>query len=155
MSGRRATRLARFGVIQVRLGVAAFDRERRVQLDEKPMGLLGSVLVGMAFAAGWTPCIGPFLGAILTMAASSASVHHGIVLLAAYSAGLAIPFLLAAAALDAFAAWFQRFRRWMPWIQRTSGALLIVVGLLLLTGEFTRITAWLQSLTPAFILERV
>ncbi|HEY4319588.1 MAG TPA: cytochrome c biogenesis protein CcdA [Gemmatimonadales bacterium] len=131
------------------LRISAFDRERRMHLDDKPVGFLGSVLVGMAFAAGWTPCIGPILGGILVLAGSSASVSHGVLLLAAYSAGLAVPFLIAAVALDAFMAWFRRFRRWMPWVQRISGAILVVVGVLMVSGEFTRLAFWLQSLTPA------
>ena len=123
-------------------------RERRMHLNQKPGGYLGSGLVGMVFAAGWTPCIGPILGAILALAGNSSQLKHGIVLLTAYSAGLAIPFLIAAVALDAFQNWFQRFRRWIPWTQRISGLLLIIVGVLLVTGEFTRLASWLQAMTP-------
>jgi len=132
----------RFGVL---------ERERRVQLNRKPVGYLGSGLVGMVFAAGWTPCIGPILGAILALAGTSSQLSHGVLLLAAYSAGLAVPFLIAAVALDAFQNWFQRFRRWMPWVQRASGLLLIGVGVLLVTGEFTRLASWLQGMTPGFL----
>ena len=139
-----------FGLYTVgALRPAWFDRDRRLHLDRKPVGFLGSALVGMAFAAGWTPCIGPILGGILTLAGTSGDVPRGIGLLAAYSAGLAVPFLVAAAALDAFRLWFQRFRRWMPWVQRASGLVLILVGVLLVTGEFTRLAAWLQGMTPA------
>lgn len=130
------------------LRLAWFDRERRLHLDRKPVGFLGSALVGMAFAAGWTPCIGPILGGILTLAGNSGDVRRGIGLLAAYSAGLAVPFLIAAAALDAFRSWVQRFRWWLPWVQRVSGAILIFVGVLLVTGAFTRLAAWLQAMTP-------
>jgi len=104
-------------------------RDSRVHMDQKPVGLLGSTLVGMAFAAGWTPCIGPVLGAILSLAATTDDVTKGIVLLAVYSAGLAVPFLLAAIAVDSFLAWFQRFRQLLPWVMRVSGALLIFVGI--------------------------
>ncbi len=131
------------------------ERERRLQLQHKPVGFLGSALVGMAFAFGWTPCIGPVLGAILGLAATSADVSRGMLLLGVYSAGLAVPFLAAAFALDAFLEWFQRFRRYLPWVMRASGALLIFVGLLLVTGEFTRLAGWLQSLTPDFIRSRI
>ncbi|MGH7582036.1 MAG: cytochrome c biogenesis CcdA family protein [Gemmatimonadales bacterium] len=131
------------------------DRDVRWQAERKPVGYLGSVLIGMAFAAGWTPCIGPILGPILIMAGSTAEVWHGIALLAAYSAGLAVPFLIAAYAIDAFRGWFQRFRRWMPWVQRAGGAVLIAVGILLVTGEFTRLAEWLQQFTPEFIQGRV
>jgi cytochrome c-type biogenesis protein len=131
--------------------LAFLDQDARLHLDRKPVGYLGSVLVGMAFAAGWTPCIGPILGAILGLAATEASLSKGIVLLAAYSLGLAVPFLLAAFAVESFLDWFQRFRRYLPWVQKASGGLLVVVGLLMATGAFTRMAAWLQQLTPAFL----
>lgn len=139
------------GVFNVQL----FSRERRVQLDRKPVGYLGSVLVGMAFAAGWTPCIGPVLGGILGLAATSGDVSRGMALLAVYSAGLALPFLIAAVAVESFLDWFQRFRRFLPWVMRISGALLVVVGVLLVTGEFTRMAGWLQGLTPDFLKEKL
>lgn len=135
--------------------IDAFERDRRVHLDRKPMGFLGSGLVGMAFAAGWTPCLGPVLAAILGLAGVGGDLGRGVLLLAAYSLGLAVPFLLAALMVDRFREWFSRFRRWIPWVQRASGVLLILVGVLLLTGEFTRLSAWLQSLTPEWILRRV
>ena len=133
----------------LRLGF--LDQDARLHLDRKPVGYLGSVLVGMAFAAGWTPCIGPILGGILGLAATEASLGRGMVLLAAYSLGLAVPFLVAAFAVESFLDWFQRFRRYMRWVQRVSGLLLIAVGLLLATGQFTRLAGWLQSLTPDFL----
>jgi cytochrome c-type biogenesis protein len=131
------------------------NQERRLHLERKPVGYLGSVLVGMAFAAGWTPCIGPVLGGILGLAATSADVSRGMLLLAVYSAGLALPFLVAAVAVDSFLEWFQRFRRFLPWIMRISGVMLILVGILLLTGEFTRLAGWLQGLTPDFLREKL
>jgi cytochrome c-type biogenesis protein len=132
-----------------------FLQERRLQLERKPVGYLGSVLVGMAFAAGWTPCIGPVLGGILGLAATSNDVSRGLMLLGVYSAGLAVPFLIAAAALESFLEWFQRFRRFLPWVMRVSGLLLIVVGVLLVSGEFTRLAGWLQGLTPDFLREQL
>lgn len=137
------------------LRIAALDRDQRLHLEQKPLGYLGSVLVGMAFAAGWTPCIGPILGAILGMAGTSGDVTRGVTLLLAYSAGLAVPFLAAAFAVDAFRAWFIRFRRWMPWLQRASGLILVVVGLLLVTGEFTRLAGALSAMTPEWIQRRL
>ena len=140
------------------LGVVRADflmRERRVQMEEKPVGYLGSMLVGMAFAAGWTPCIGPVLGAILGLAATSSDLARGTLLLVAYSAGLAVPFLLAALALESFLGWFQRFRRYLPWVMRVSGALLVFVGILMVTGEFTRLAGWLQQFTPTFLREQL
>jgi cytochrome c-type biogenesis protein len=74
-----------------------------------------------------------------------------MLLLAVYSAGLAVPFLIAAVAVEQFLDWFQRFRRFLPWVMRISGALLVLVGVLLLTGEFTRMAGWLQTLTPEFL----
>ncbi|HET7600948.1 MAG TPA: cytochrome c biogenesis CcdA family protein [Gemmatimonadales bacterium] len=139
------------GVVRIR----ALEQERRLQLQDKPVGYLGSALVGMAFAAGWTPCIGPVLGAILSLAATSEGVGRGMLLLGVYSAGLAVPFLLAAAAVEKFLDWFQRFKRYLPWVMRLSGALLVLVGLLMLTGEFTRMAGWLQQLTPAFIRNQI
>jgi cytochrome c-type biogenesis protein len=135
--------------------VGFLEQERRLQLQHKPVGYLGSVLVGMAFGAGWTPCIGPVLGAILSLAATSDSVPRGMILLGVYSAGLAVPFLLAAVAVESFLDWFQRFRRFLPWVMRVSGVLLIFVGILMATGQFTRLAGWLQGLTPAFLRDRI
>jgi cytochrome c-type biogenesis protein len=133
------------GIIRPRF----LEQEQRVHLDRKPLGYLGSVLVGMAFGAGWTPCIGPLLGAILGLAASQADVKRGVVLLACYSAGLAAPFLITAFALETFLGWFKSFRRHMAMVQKVGGALLLFVGVLMVSGQFTRMAGWLQSLTPA------
>jgi cytochrome c-type biogenesis protein len=135
--------------------VGILNQERRVHLDHKPVGYLGSALVGVAFGAGWTPCIGPVLGAILGLAATTSDVTRGMQLLAVYSAGLAVPFLIAAVAVESFLDWFQAFRRYLPWVMRLSGLILIVVGILLVTGEFTRLAGWLQGLTPEFLKERL
>lgn len=129
--------------------------DKRVHLADKPLGYLGSVLVGMTFAAGWTPCIGPVLGGVLGLASSSTDLHRGLLLLGAYSAGLAVPFLIAAWALGSFLAWFQKFRRYLPWVMRLSGAMLVLVGILMVSGEFTRLATWMQGLTPAFLKERI
>jgi cytochrome c-type biogenesis protein len=130
-------------------------REKRVQLSDKPEGFIGTIGVGAAFAAGWTPCIGPVLGSIMTLAATRETIWSGVGLLFVYSVGLAIPFLLAALALDRFLTTFRRFRSWIPWMERASGALLIALGLLLVTGSFTLLTSWLARLTPPFLLERI
>jgi cytochrome c-type biogenesis protein len=135
--------------------VGLLTGERRIHLERKPVGYLGSLLVGMAFAAGWTPCIGPVLGGILGLAATANDVTRGMQLLAAYSAGLALPFLIAAVAVESFLDWFQRFRRFLPWVMRVSGVMLIVIGVLLVTGEFTRLAGWLQGLTPDFLKEKL
>lgn len=132
-------------------------REARVQLADKPLGYLGSVLAGMAFGAGWTPCIGPILGSILLYISASpdANIARGLPLMGAYSLGLAIPFLLAAVALERFMLWSKSFRRYIVWVERVAGALLVFFGLLLLTGQFTRIANWLQGITPAFLRDRL
>src|SRR5207244_10086012 len=97
-------------------------RERKVQLAHKPVGYLGSAVVGITFGAAWTPCIGPILGAILTLAAATSSIAQGTALLAAYSLGLAIPFLVTALALDRFLVWFQRFRPYIVWVDQIGRA---------------------------------
>jgi cytochrome c-type biogenesis protein len=131
------------------------EREWRVHLADKPVGYVGTFVVGVAFGAGWTPCIGPVLGGILTMAATSGSLGTGVALLAVYSLGLAIPFMLAALLLDRFLGTFARFRRWLPWISRASGVLLLLMGILLVTGTFTVLSGILARWTPAFLMERI
>ncbi len=137
------------------LNIAAFSRERRVHLANKPVGYLGTVLVGLAFGAGWTPCIGPILGAILTYAGSTADWKQGMLLLFTYSMGLAVPFLGAALAMDRFIALFKRYRGGMVWVNRIAGALLVIVGILFVTGYFTILATYLQALTPDFLRSRI
>ena len=137
------------------LNLSMLSRERRVHLADKPLGYLGTVLVGIAFGAGWTPCIGPILGAILALTASTADLRHGLLLLGAYSLGLAVPFLLSALAIERFLAAFSRIRTQLVWVSRISGILLIAVGLLLVTDYFTLLASWLQGLTPDAIRERI
>jgi cytochrome c-type biogenesis protein len=131
------------------------ERDLRLHLAHKPLGYFGTFFVGVAFGAGWTPCLGPVLGGILTMAAMRETLGQGMGLLFVYSLGLAVPFLLATLALQHFLAGFQRFRRWLPWVNRVSGALLIFVGVLLLTGSFALLAAHLTRWTPQFLLERL
>lgn len=126
-------------------------QEKRLHLRDKPAGYLGTLGVGIAFGAGWTPCIGPVLGAILTYGFSQETMWAGVGLLTVYSIGLAIPFLIAALALDWFLQAFKRFRRYMPLVEKISGGLLVFLGLLLLTGQFTLLSAWLSRITPGFI----
>ena len=131
------------------------QRERRMHLERKPVGYVGSFLVGVTFGAGWTPCIGPILGGILTFAATRQTLGEGVQLLAFYSAGLAVPFLLSAVGFTWFLATFKRLRRHIVWVERASGALLVLVGLLLLSGQFTMLASWAANLTPDWILERI
>ncbi|HBU56587.1 MAG TPA: cytochrome C biogenesis protein [Gemmatimonadetes bacterium] len=130
-------------------------REKRLHLNDKPAGYLGTLGVGVAFGAGWTPCIGPALGAILTYGMAQDTMWAGVGLLTVYSLGLAIPFLLASLALDWFLQTFQKFRAWIPIVEKASGVLLILLGILLLTGQFTLLASWLSQYTPVWILERV
>ncbi|HEX7238972.1 MAG TPA: cytochrome c biogenesis protein CcdA [Longimicrobiaceae bacterium] len=130
-------------------------REWRVHLADKPVGYLGTVLVGVAFGAGWTPCIGPILGGILTLAATRGSVAEGMGLLAVYSAGLAVPFLLSTLLIERFLVGFRRMRRFLPWVSRASGVLLVGMGLLLLTGSFTSLAAFLARWTPDALQARL
>lgn len=137
------------------LRIAPLMREKRMHLNDKPVGYLGTLGVGMAFGAGWTPCIGPILGAILTYGFTQDTMWAGVGLLSVYSAGLAVPFLVTSLALDGFLQAFKRFRRWIPVVEKASGVLLIVLGVLLLTGQFTVLSAYLTRFTPSFILERI
>jgi cytochrome c-type biogenesis protein len=139
------------GVFDVRL----FSQERRVHLAGKPAGYLGTVLVGVAFAAGWTPCIGPILGSILVVTSSTADLGKGLALLFAYSMGLAVPFIAAALAVDRFLAWFAKYKGVMIWVNRVGGVILIAIGVLLVSNYFTLIASYLQALTPDFIRSRI
>jgi cytochrome c-type biogenesis protein len=126
-------------------------RERRVHLQRRPAGLLGSVLVGFAFGAGWTPCIGPILGAILTMAGTTGELRQGVAMLAVYSAGLGLPFFVAALGFNAFLAGFRRARRWIRPIEIASGIVLVAVGVLIFTNSFAILAAYLNRvLLPLF-----
>ncbi len=118
------------GVIKI----GALQQERRMHLSDKPLGYLGTVVVGIAFGAGWSPCLGPTLGAILMLAANEAGLARGITLLAFYSMGLAVPFLVSALLLDRFLGFFQKFRHNIGRVNRIAGLLLVVVGVLMFTG---------------------
>jgi len=119
--------------------------DKRVHLNARPKGYIGSYLVGMAFAAGWTPCVGPILGAILLMAGTAGGVGHGVVLLSAYSLGLGLPFFVTALALNTFMARFPAISRHMRTISLVSGAFLIAVGVMIFLDMFTLVSAFLVS----------
>ena len=130
-------------------------RDTRVQARHDASTPVGAVLLGMAFAAGWTPCIGPVLGGILTLAGASGTLLEGVTMLAVYSAGLAVPFLLAALALDPFLRVSRRLRHWLPWVERAAGGLLVVAGVLMVTGTYTRLNSWLLRFTPDWLYSRL
>ena len=137
------------------LNVAPFARERRVHLSDKPLGYLGSVLVGVAFGAGWTPCIGPILGGILTYTATEADLERGVGLLFTYAVGLAIPFVLSALAVERLIELTRAYSRHLVWVSRVSGAVVFALGVLMITGYLPQLTAFLQGLTPGFLRNRL
>jgi cytochrome c-type biogenesis protein len=130
-------------------------RTKQLQLREKPAGYLGSLAVGITFAIGWTPCVGPILGAILSLAGTAETVQRGIGLLIAYSAGLGLPFLLSAVALGSFLRVFKRYRPFIPVMERAAGILLVVVGVLVFTNYYVVLNSWAISLTPEWLLRRL
>ena len=124
--------------------------EKRVQVDRKPRGVVGAFVVGLAFAFGWTPCIGPILAGILAVAGSQDTVSQGIKLLAVYSLGLGVPFLITALAINQFFTAFARIRRHYHAIEVVSGLLLVAIGVLIFTDQFTLIARWLTPYLPTF-----
>lgn len=133
------------GIINIRF----LQIEKRVHLQSRPVGYLGAILIGMAFAAGWTPCIGPILGSILMVAATEADIMKGILLLTVYSLGFGIPFFLSAVALNKFLATYKKFSRHIPKIIVASGIILIVIGILIITNNLSMLglllTDWFSS----------
>ena len=143
-----------FGLYMVgALRIPALARERRVHLSSRPAGPLGSLVVGVAFGAGWTPCIGPILASILLYASLEATMAHGSVLLATYALGLGIPFVFASVAFNWFLAGTERLKRWMVPLGRVAGTLLVAIGLLMVTGRFATMTAFLAGLGQLINLE--
>jgi len=120
------------------------NREKKIHLKDKPLGFIGTVLVGMAFGAGWTPCVGPILGAILTMAATTQNIFKGMVLLAFYSVGLGLPFLISGLIIHKFFEYFKAVRKYFKVITAVGGILLIILGILLITGYFSSISSYLS-----------
>jgi cytochrome c-type biogenesis protein len=137
------------------LNFGPFGRTRQWQLREKPAGYIGSFLVGLTFAIGWTPCVGPILGAILSLAGTAETVGRGMGLLVAYSAGLGVPFLLSAVALGMFLRFFKRYRPFIPIVERTAGVILVGVGVLVFTNYYLVLNGWAISLTPDWLLKRL
>ena len=127
--------------------ISLLQRELRPQM-QKPVGLWGAYVMGLAFAAGWTPCIGPILAAILAVAASEATVAKGAGLLAVYSLGLGLPFVAAALAVEPFAAFLVRFRSHLGRVEQAMGGLLVLTGVAFLFGFFTQLNNWLLEAFP-------
>ena len=128
--------------------IAWLMQEKRMQMV-KPVGLWGAYLMGLAFALGWTPCIGPILAAILAIAASEETVVKGAGMLAVYSLGLGVPFLLAAFAVEPFAAFLSRFKAHLGLVEKAMGGLLVLTGIAFLTGTVSEVSYWLLDTFPA------
>ncbi len=125
-------------------------RQARVEVARKPAGLVGAFVVGLAFAFGWTPCVGPVLAAVLFVAGSEQTALRGLTLLAAYSAGIGIPFLLAAAFAGQFLDFASKFRRHMATVEKLMGGLLVITGILFATRQMATISYWLLETFPVF-----
>jgi cytochrome c-type biogenesis protein len=130
--------------------IALLYREARIQVGRKPAGMIGAYIMGLAFAFGWTPCVGPVLAAILFVAGSEGTALRGASLLAAYSFGIGIPFILAAVFASRFLAWAARFKRHMHKVEMTMGVFLILTGILFITGQMSAISYWLLETFPIF-----
>jgi cytochrome c-type biogenesis protein len=128
--------------------IALLHRQKRLEVA-KPVGLWGAYVIGLAFAFGWTPCIGPILAAILAVAASEQTVAKGAGLLAVYSLGLGIPFMIAAFAIEPFAAFLARFKNYLHRVEQAMGALLVLTGIAFLTGSINQMSVWLLEAFPA------
>ena len=125
-------------------------RDTRVQVDRRPAGIAGAYVMGLAFAFGWTPCVGPVLAAILFVAGAEATAARGAVLLGTYSLGIGLPFLLAAVFATRFLDWAARFKRHMHKVEMAMGAILVVTGILFMTGQMAEIAFWLLETFPVF-----
>jgi len=124
--------------------------EKRFHLENKPAGLVGSYILGLAFAFGWTPCVGPILATILMVAASGDDVMYGTSLLAVYAAGIGLPFMLAAFSVKPFMAFLGRFRRHMRTVELAIGTLLVLTGIAIFTGSIAEASVWLLETFPSF-----
>ena len=130
-------------------------RSLQFHIGNRPAGYVGAMLVGFSFAVGWTPCVGPILGAILALASSTAHITSGLLLLGAYSVGLGIPFLLSAVAINSFFHFFSKFKRYIELVHIGGGLLLILVGILIFTGYLTVLNSIAIQFTPAWLWERL
>jgi cytochrome c-type biogenesis protein len=132
------------------LKISWLYKEKRIQTTSKPAGLMGAFVVGLAFAFGWTPCIGPILGTILALAADEGTLQRGVILLGVYSLGLGVPFLLTSLMVNQFFKAFAKIRRHYRMIEVTAGVLMVTVGVLIFTNRFTIITQYLTPYLPTF-----
>lgn len=131
--------------------IALLFREARFHVEKKPPGLLGAFVIGLAFAFGWTPCVGPALAALLFVAGAEDTVWQGVGLLVAYALGIGVPFLAAAAFAGPFMMFMAKFRRHLGLVEKVMGALLIATGVLFMTGGINTIGYWLQEIFPSLV----
>src|SRR5436853_2365591 len=130
------------------LKIGALYKDTRMFSQQKPRGMLGSMTLGMAFAAGWTPCIGPILGGIIGLAATSGGWKRGLFLSCFYAAGLAVPFLLTGLGINKFLSFYSKFRKHLHKVEVVSGVMLISIGLLVATNQVTRLNSWFAKVIP-------
>jgi cytochrome c-type biogenesis protein len=142
------------GVLMVVLGlfvsgivpIPFLQQDAKIRLKRRPAGFLGTFVVGIVFAAGWTPCTGPFLSSVLMQAAQAETMGTGMVLLSFYSIGIGVPFILSAVAISAFLAFFNRLKRHYQAVKITSGVILVIMGLLLIADKWTLLTSYFMNL---------
>ena len=130
--------------------ISFLNFEKRFHIDNKPSGIVGSYILGLAFAFGWTPCVGPILATILMVAAGGDSIWYGTSLLSAYAAGIGVPFLIAALAVKPFMSFMARFKRHLHKVEVAIGILLVITGVAILTGSLANVAQWLLETFPAF-----
>ncbi len=141
------------GILLIVLGLFVSDvipipflqQDAKIHLKNRPAGLIGTFLVGVVFAAGWTPCTGPFLAAVLMQAAQSETMGSGMVFLTFYSLGIGIPFILSAVAISAFLSSFSTLRKYIRAIKIASGVILVIMGVLLISDKWTLLTSYLMK----------
>ena len=130
--------------------IGSLNFEKRFNIESKPSGLVGSYVLGLAFAFGWTPCVGPVLATVLMVAAGSDSIAYGISLLSAYAAGIGVPFLIAALAVKPFMAFMTKFRKHMHKVEISIGSLLVITGIAIFTGKLADASNWLLETFDIF-----
>jgi len=131
--------------------VGFLNFEKRFHLEDKPAGVIGAYVLGLAFAFGWTPCVGPVLATILMVASTGDSIWNGIGLLSAYAAGIGVPFLIAALFVRPFMAFMARFRRHMRTVEIVIGGLLVITGIAIFTGSLAVVAQWMLETFPGLV----
>ena len=141
--------------LSYKLRLPVLMKDFSIHIRNKPAGYLGTMLVGITFAVGWTPCVGPILGSILMMAGANQSAGKGVLLLSTYSLGMAVPFFLASLAVGHFLPLLDRLKRWLPLFNGFAGALLVIVGVLIFTDSLATINSYLERLVPDWVVQKL